>query len=192
MRHVFSRRRIVWLALVVVLAGAGAAAGVLQAGARAPSPLALVSANFAALNSAETVRRGPTDGATPGRAHALGRGKAFAWEHDGAVCWSAGIASGCADPSPANEHGIDMTVSDPDLIRQGEPARVAGLAVDSIVRVTATLQDGTTLSAVPVDNWYEITLPETSAPWDVTRVSATGRSGRIISVDVSLHAPAVP
>jgi hypothetical protein len=200
MRHVILRRRILWLALVVVLAGAGTAAGVMRAGAGASSPLALVPANFAALHAAETLspdvpseKQGPgaTERPAPGAVHALGRGKAFAWDRDGVVCWSAGITSGCADPSPGTEHGIDVTVGDRDLIRQGEPAQVYGLAVDSIVRVTATLQDGTTLTAVPVDNWYQIELPDTAAPWDVTRVSIRGRSGRVLSVDVALHAPAV-
>jgi hypothetical protein len=91
-----------------------------------------------------------------------------------------------------NEHGIDVTIEDPDLIGQGEPAQIVGLAVDSIVRVTATLENGEILSAAPVDNWYEIKLPDTAAPWDVARVSAQVRSGRRISVDVALHAPAVP
>jgi hypothetical protein len=201
MRHVLLRRRILCLASIMVLAGAGAAAGVMRAGARTPSPLALVPGNFAALNAPATVTpnvpdqiQGPgaADPPAPGTVHALGHGKAFAWIHDGAVCWSAGLVSGCADPSPANEHGIDVTVGDPDLIQQGKPAQVSGLAVDSIVRVTATLVDGTTFSAVPVDNWYEISLPDTAAPWDVTRVAARGRSGRVLSIDVALHAPAVP
>ena len=117
---------------------------------------------------------------------------AFAWVHAGAVCSSADIASGCADPSPSTEHGIDITISDPDLIRAGRPAQVAGLAVDSVVHVTATLNDGLTLSAVPVDNWYDITLPETAAPWDVIRVAAQTRSGRTLSQTVALHQPAVP
>jgi hypothetical protein len=187
-----TRRRIVLLAFGVVLAGAGAAAGVMRAGARTSSPLALVPANFAALNAADTVRPGPTSPSASGEVHALGGGKAFAWNHAGEVCWSSGIASGCADPSPVNDHGIDVTIDDPDVIRQGEPAQVVGLAVDSIVRVTATLEDGRALSAAPVDNWYEIELPDTAAPWDIVRVSAQVRSGRRISVDVALHAPAVP
>jgi hypothetical protein len=187
-----TRRRILLLAFGVVLAGVGAAAGVMRAGARAPSPLALVPANFAALGAAGTVRPGPTNQPAPGVVHALGRGKAFAWTHDGEVCWFSGIASGCADPSPGNDHGIDVTIDDPDLIRQGEPAQVVGLAVDSIVGITVTLEDGQTLSAVPVDNWYEVKLPDTAAPWDVARVSAQVRSGQSIFVDVPLHAPAVP
>jgi hypothetical protein len=187
-----TRRRILLLAFGVVLAAIGAAAGVMRAGARPPSPLALVPANFAALNAANTARRGPTSPSASGETHVLGGGKAFAWNDDGEVCWSSGIASGCADPSPVNDHGIDVTIDDPDLIRQGEPAQVVGLAVDSIVRVTATLEDGQTLSAAPVDNWYEITLPDTTAPWDVARVSAQVRSGQRISVDVALRAPAVP
>ena len=187
-----TRRRLVLLGFGIVLAGAGAAVGVMRAGARTPSPLALVPANFAALNAADTVRRGPTNQLASGEVHALGHGNAFAWNHGGEVCWSSGIASGCADPSPVNDHGIDVTIDDPDFIRQGEPAQVVGLAVDSIARVTATLENGQTLSAAPAANWYEIKLPETAAPWDVARVSAEVRSGRSVSVDVTLHAPAVP
>jgi hypothetical protein len=185
-----TRRRILLLAFGLVLAGAGAAAGVMRAGAGASSPLALVPANLAALNAADTIR--PGGQTAPGGVHALGRDRAFAWNDDGKVCWSSGIASGCADPSPGAEHGIDVTVADPDRIRQGEPARIGGLAVDSIVRVTATLEDGRTFAAVPVDNWYEIKLPDTAAPWDVARVSAQVRSGHSVAVDVPLRAPAVP
>jgi hypothetical protein len=187
-----TRRKILLFAFGVVLAGAGAAAGVMRAGTGASSPLALVPANLTALNAADTIRPGVTKQSEPGQVHALGRGKAFAWNQDGEVCWSSGIASGCADPSPGAEHGVDVTVADPDMIRQGEPAWIGGLAVDSIVRVTATLENGQTLSAVPVDNWYEIELPDTAAPWDVARVSAHVRSGQSISVDVALHPPAVP
>ena len=187
-----TRRRILLLAFGVVLAGAGAAVGVMRAGAGASSPLALVPANLAALNAADTISPGVTKPEVPGVVHALGRGKAFASSHDGEVCWSSGIASGCADPSLGAEHGIDVTVGDSDTIRQGEPAWIRGLAVDSIVRVTATLEDGRTFSAVPVDNWYEIRLPSTAAPWDVARVSAQVRSGERISLDVPLNAPAVP
>ena len=185
-----TRRRILLLAFAVIFAGAGAAAGVMRAGAGASSPLALVPANFAALNAADTIR--PEKQSAPGEVHVLGRGKAYAWNHDGEVCWSSGIASGCADPSPATEHGIDVTIADPDSIRQGEPAWIGGLAVDSTVRITATLEDGRTLATAPVDNWYEIKLPNTAAPWDVARVSAQVRSGQSISLDVPLNAPAVP
>src|SRR5438034_8427203 len=157
MRPILSRRRTLGIALILVLAGIGAAAGVMRAGARASSPLALIPANFAALNTASTAlpglpaqADGPSSayGPAPGTVHSLGRGMAFAWVHAGAVCSSADIASGCADPSPSTEHGIDITISDPDLIRGGRPAQVAGLAVDSVVHVTATLNDGSTLSAV--------------------------------------------
>jgi hypothetical protein len=187
-----TRRQILLFAFVGLLAGAGAAAGVMRGGAGPSSSLALVPANLAALNAADTIRPEVTKQSAPGGVHALGRGKAFAWNQDGEVCWSSGIASGCADPSPRAEHGIDVTVGDPDMIQQGEPAWIGGLAVDSIVRVTATLENGQTLSAVPVDNWYEIELPDRAAPWDVARVSAQVRSGRRISVDVALHPPAVP
>jgi hypothetical protein len=161
--------------------------------------LALIPGNFAALNSSATVRPalpsqapGPAPGyaPAPGTLHALGRGNAFAWIHNSAVCWTAGIAGGCADPSPSTEHGIDITLSDPDSSRQGQPAEVSGLAVDGVVQVTVTLKDGTTLSTTPTNNWYEITLPSDAATWDVTRVTAQTRLGRTLSQDVSLDAPA--
>jgi hypothetical protein len=199
-KRFLSRRWFLTAALILLVVGAGAAAGVMRAGAKPPSSLALIPGNFAALNSSATVRPalpsqapGPAPGYAPsaGTLHALGHGNAFAWIHNSAVCWTAGIAGGCADPSPSTEHGIDITLSDADLSRQGEPAEVSGLAVDDVVRVTATLKDGTMLSATPTNNWYEITLPSEAATWDVTRVAAQTRSGRTLSQDVNLQAPAV-
>ena len=172
----------------------------MRAGAKPASPLALTPANFAALSAPGTARAGvpsgvhapaPGYGPADGAVHVLGHGKAFAWVREGAVCWSSGIASGCADSSRSNEHALDAVISDADEVRQGEPARIAGLAVDGVVRVAATMKDGSTLAAVPVDNWYEIDLPGTAAPWDVARVSATLRSGRTTSLEVTLSAPAV-
>jgi hypothetical protein len=198
-RRFLSRRWFLAAALILLVGGAGAASGVMRAGTKPPSSLALIPGNFAALNSSATVRPalpsqapGPAPGYAPsaGTLHALGHGNAFAWIHNSAVCWTAGIAGGCADPSPLTEHGIDITLSDADLSRQGEPAQVSGLAVDDVVRITATLKDGTTLSATPANNWYEITLPTDAATWDVARVTAETSSGRILSQDVRLDAPA--
>jgi hypothetical protein len=172
----------------------------MRAGAKPSSPLALVPANFAALNAASTAVPSvppqtpspPTEyGPAPGALHALGHGKAFAWVHAGAVCSQSRVFEGCADPSPSTEHGIDITISDEDLLQQGKPVHVSGLAVDSVVRVTATLRDGSAASAAPIDNWYDITLPTDAAPWDVVRVAAQTRSGRTISQAVTLHRPAV-
>lgn len=192
-----------WVIGIVLLAAVGATAagiGVMRAGAKSPSPLALVPANFTALNAAATSAPAVASqlpapssayGPAPGAVHALGHGKAFAWVHDGAVCSQSGIFEGCADPSPSNEHGIDITISDEDFLRQGKPAHVSGLAVDSVAQVTATLKDGSALSATPIDNWYDIALPSAVAPWDVARVAAQTRSGRTISQAVTLHPPAV-
>jgi len=172
----------------------------MRAGAKPSSPLALVPANFAALNAAATAVASippqtpspPAEyGPTAGALHALGHGKAFAWIHAGAVCSQSSNFDGCADPSQSTEHGIDITISDEDLLRQGKPAHVSGLAVDSVVRVTATLRDRSTASTTPIDNWYDITLPVDAAPWDVVRVAAQTRSGRTISQAVTLHRPAL-
>lgn len=171
----------------------------MRAGAKPSSPLALVPTNFTALNAAstevpsassETSSPPAAYGPAPGALHALGHGKAFAWVHAGAVCAHSSVFEGCADPSPSTEHGIDITISDEDLLRQGKPAHVSGLAVDSVVRVTATLEDGSAVSTAPIDNWYDLTLPDGAAPWDVVRVAARTASGRTISQAVTLHAPA--
>ena len=193
------RRWAVGLALTLVFGGAGAGASAVPAGAGHPSPLALIPANFAALNSAATARPAPPSqapGPAPayapasGTVHVLGHGAAVAWARDGVVCSTSGIAGGCADPSPSAEHGIDVTLADADQPRQGQPAQVFGLAVDSVARVTVTMKDGTTLSTSPVENWYEVTLPASAATWDVSRVSALTRSGRTIPLAVTLSAPA--
>jgi hypothetical protein len=192
-------RWIVGVVFVAAVGAAGAGIGVMRAGAKPSSPLALVPANFAALNAASTAvpsvpPQTPSPsaeyGPRPGALHALGHGKAFAWVHAGAVCSQSSNFEGCADPSPSIEHGIDITISDEDLLRQGKPAHVSGLAVDSVVRVTATLKDGSALSTAPIDNWYDLTLPENAAPWDVVLVAARTASGRTISQTVTLHAPA--
>jgi hypothetical protein len=193
-------RLVILIVCLAAVGAAGAGIAVLRASAKPPSSLALVPANFAALNSAATAVPSaspaspspPTEfGPASGALHALGHGKAFAWVHDGAVCSQSGIFEGCADPSPSNEHGIDITISDEDFLRQGKPAHISGLAVDSVTHVTATLEDGSALSATPIDNWYDIVLPSAVAPWDVVRVAAQIRSGRTISQAVTLHPPAV-
>ena len=200
MRKIVFSRRAAAVGAALVLVGGGAAFGVVRAVAKPPSALALTPGNFTALRAAETARAdvptavhspAPGYGPAAGTVHALGRGKAFAWIREGAVCWSSGVAAGCANADATGSRGFDAVISDADEVGRGEPTRVAGLAVDEVVSLTATLEDGSALTAAPHDNWYEITLPGSAAPWDVDSVSARLRSGRTVSLDVTLSAPAL-
>lgn len=192
-------RRRTAAAVAGMLLAAGAAAAFIETRAEATSAsrLALDPANFAALNTPATAlsgtpaaaRVGPGYDPAPGTVHQLGRGKALAWVAAGRVCWSSGNEAGCVVSLPSQAQAIDPGVSDPDGIKQGQPARVSGLAVDGVAQVTATLKDGTRLSTTPVDNWYEIELPTSAAPWDVARIDAKMSSGETVPYDVPAIAP---
>jgi hypothetical protein len=193
-----TRRRRVAAALGVAVVAVGAALAIIETRAEATnaSRLALDPSNFAALNTPATALRGVPAGArigpgsdpAPGTVHELGRGAALAWVAADRVCWSSGHAAGCAVPLASEAQAIDPVLSDPDAIKQGQPTRVSGLAIDGVTQVTATLKDGSRLSSTPIDNWYQIELPASAAPWDVTRIEAKMSSGETIPFDL----PAVP
>lgn len=161
-----------------------------RATATSTSSVALIPSNFAALKSPNTARPaatphgpGPEFAPAPGTVHALGEGAALAWvSSDARVCWSAGNASGCAENSPSVQ-AIDITISDPDQIGRGEPVTIHGLAVDGVAEVVAVLTDGSRLAAAPVNNWYEIALTASAAPWDVSRIQARLDNGQRFTYD---------
>jgi hypothetical protein len=85
---------------------------------------------------------------------------------------------------------IDWTINDPDGPGTGSPARVIGLAVDGVTSVEVTLEDGRATSAAPVDNFYEVSLPNDALPWDVATVVARLANGTAFTQTVSISAPA--
>jgi hypothetical protein len=165
------------------------------ASATADSPLALLPGNVAALNAPSTVVPNPPAYARSGEApasgtvHALGDGAAFAWVISDRICWSTRHAGGCLVSLPSAVQAIDPVVGDPDGIRSGHPAEVFGIAVDAVQQVTAFLVNGSQFSATPIDNWYEIELPPSAAPWDVARIEAQTAGGKTISYDLPTRPP---
>lgn len=175
---------------VVVVAGAVSAAVVFGTRAAATSnggpAMLIVPANVHALNApAKAIAGEPPEahgmGAgldpVPGTVHRLGDG-VVAWPAGDRVCYYEKTGGGCILPET---RGIDVVISDPDGTRQGKPAQVSGVAVDAVANVTATLKDGSAISAEPVDNWFVIDLPGSAAPWDVTHVSALDTAGAVIA-----------
>jgi hypothetical protein len=166
-----------------------------RANATGDSPLALLPGNVAALDSPSTVVRNVPPFARIGEApapetvHTLGNGAAFGWVISDRICWSDRHGGGCIVASPSDDQAIDPTVSDPDGTRSGQPARVSGIAVDSVTEVTAFLVNGSQFSATPVANWYEIDLPPSAAPWGVAHIEARTASGRVIPYDLPTRPP---
>jgi hypothetical protein len=166
-----------------------------RASATGDSPLALLPGNVAALNAPNTVVPNPPPYArigetpAPGTVHALGDGAALAWVISDRICWSTRHAGGCIVSSPSAVQAIDPVISDPDGIRSGQPAEVFGIAVDAVNQVTAFLVNGSQFSATPIDNWYEIDLPPSAAPWDVARIEARSASGQVIPCDLPTRPP---
>lgn len=173
------RRAAAALAVAIVAVASTIAFVETRADATTASRWALDPANFVALNTPATALSGLPPAAhveagydpAPGTVHQLGHG-ALAWVAAGRVCWSSDNEAGCAVSVPSEAQAIDPGVSDPDGIREGQPARLSGLAVNGVTQVTAVLKDGSRLSTAPVENWYEIMLPSSAAPWDVTRIEA--------------------
>jgi hypothetical protein len=135
--------------------------------------------------------KAPSPELAPGASaiHSLGHGKAVAWNHAGQICWSAGQFAGC---EPTNlPRGIEAFLSDPDQVGAGLPARVSGVAVDGVVKVIATRDDGSTLAVSPSANWYEIELPDGASPWSVPKVEAVFADGTSITTITGAKAPAI-
>ena len=184
---------------VVISLGVGVATGA-DTKKRVANPAALVASNLSALRSPATRladlpagAQAPSRELSPaaGAVHSLGRGKAAAWETGAQVCFAMGPFAGCVANTPKTRRGISSALVDPDQIGSGIPAAATGLAVDGVVGVTATLDDGRTLSTAPVENWYEIQLPDGIAPWQVRQVVATFRNGDSITTVTGARRPGV-
>lgn len=184
------------VALVAVSLGVSVALGA-HSKSKADSSMSLSPANFAALSSNANVTSVPSGGAAPaigvaarGVGHTLSHG-ATAWVQDGEVCWATAASSGCIPNGGGGQLAFDPVISDPDQAGSGLPARVAGVAVDGVKRVEATLEDGTSVSAAPSNNWYEIDLPKNELPWSVSKVEAFLSNGETVTVNVPTTAPAI-
>jgi hypothetical protein len=143
--------------------------------------------NIAALRSAATALAtvptgvhapSPSDRPSAGTVHTLGNGKAYAWARNGETCWSAGASYGVAACAiQTSGFDFDALIHDPDALSSGQPAHVSGIAADDVQRVVATLTDGSTFTAVPTANWYDIALPADVSMDQVTEVTATLSDG---------------
>lgn len=152
-------------------------------------------AHVASLHMTRTAVSGVPDltrmigpGATPaaGQAHRIGpAGMTLAWVNQGAICEVQESGGGCVPPI---DRPIEVTISDPDVVGKGQPERVVGLAVDGVTNVAATLADGRTLHGAPVDNFYEILLPDDVTPTAAMTVRATMADGSTYTEQV-LGAP---
>ena len=132
----------------------------------------------------------PTDLApSDGRVRPLGHAH-YAWTRGKSICHvDRSGTGGCFERflSPVN-----ATIGDDDAIGSGVPASVRGLVTDDVATVTVVLKDGTRVSGGVVDNAFEIYLPESAAPWDVTGEDLTMRDGSAVFVTETVRAPAIP
>lgn len=148
-------------------------------------------AHFSALRSASTLVAGlPTAvqhvgieyRPAAGQVHRLGpSGMVAAWVHGGEVCEAESSSWGCVPPQPGP---VELTAEDPDVVGAGEPPRALGLAVDGVVDVRVTLDDGRRMHAAPVDNSYSIDLPADALPPYSMTVEATMSDGSVFRTHV--------
>ena len=180
-------------ATVIVLAGV---AGVIfnpfkAAAGQGPT---LAASSFAALSSttnlvagvpAAVTKLGPEYTPAAGQVHALSGG-AYAWRSGSQTCWATSHSSGCLDPL---QQPIDWSVGDADVAGSGAPTQVYGLAVDGVSSVTATLADGSQITATPSSNFYTLSLPTQDGPWDVTSITAAFGAGGRYTTSVAIAKP---
>jgi len=148
-------------------------------------------AQFSALRSVATLVAGLPDAARgvgagyrpeAGQVHRLGpNGIVLAWLHGGEVCEAEASSWECVPPQPGP---IELTAEDPDVVSAGEPPRALGLAVDGVVDVKVTLDDGRTMHAAPVDNFYSIDLPADARPPYPMTIAATMSDGSVFRTHV--------
>ena len=118
---------------------------------------------------------GPAYTPTAGEVHRIGPGeRAFAWIHAGQVCYVQSFGGGCVPPLPAP---ISLTVADPDIVGEGQPATALGLAIDDVVAVEVTLVDGRKAAGAPVRNFFYVELPTGAAPWQAASIEARMADG---------------
>jgi len=184
------------LVLVLTVAALASAVGLIVANASAEKHgydgPGLVPSNVSALTSERTRLDGiPKDlvGATgdlaprPDTVHVLGGGIAYAWvTASGRICSSALLSGGCLD-SP--KVPIEVIGADPDVVGGGKPPQVYGIASDEVRSVTANLDNGRSITADVIDNFYVITLPEGVPPWIPMTVVANLKDGTAVSERVS-------
>lgn len=147
--------------------------------------------HFSALRTASTLVAGVPAAAqhvgveyrpAAGQAHRLGpSGIVVAWVHGGEVCEAESSSWGCVPPQPGP---VELTAEDPDVVGAGEPPRALGLAVDGVVDVRVTLDDGRTMHAAPVANFYSIDLPADALPPYSMTVEATMSDGSVFRTHV--------
>lgn len=184
------------LAFVMAVATLASAVGLIVANASAEKHgydgPGLVPSNVSALTSERTRLDGiPKDlaGATgdlaprPRTVHVLGRGIAYAWvTASGRICSSALLSGGCLD-SPRVP--IEVIGADPDVVGSGKPPQVYGIASDEVRSVTVNLDDGRSITAPVIENFYVITLPEGVLPWIPMTVVANLKDGTSFSERVA-------
>jgi hypothetical protein len=144
-------------------------------------------ANIAALTSERTRVAGlpaPVAGLqlgdvspSPGTVHALGAG-ALAWSKAGRVCFYQRLTAGCVDQV---DKPINIVVADPDVVGGGAPLRASGVATDEVKSVAVLLEDGRTLAAAAVGNFYDIELPSDIGPSSSFTVEARLKDGTAYS-----------
>ncbi len=186
------RRPRVVLLLALLAVAVASAIGLIVANASAEKHgydgPGITPSNLSALTSESTRLAGIPDdlsGRTgslaprPASVHVLGAGVAYAWiTTSGRICMSALLTGGCLD---ALKEPIDIVGADPDVIGGGDPGQVYGIAGDDVASVTVRLDDGRSVTADVVDNFYVVTLPdgvEACAPMSVV---ANLRDGNAIS-----------
>jgi hypothetical protein len=179
--QLLSRRLMVVIAVVVALGGSTAALAVYYFGPRSISP-----ANISALSDPTSVAPAslpvysgsPDERPVVGSVHFVGDGRALVWLSTGELCWSTQLTagshgmSGCVGVADAVDSPIPIAPLIGPAAGTTAPIHVQGLAVDAVARIKVALRDGSTVSGVPEQNWYDIELPPSAAASDVVRVTA--------------------
>jgi hypothetical protein len=147
----------------------------------------ITAANIAALTSQQTRLAGLPDpvselhlgdmSPSSGTVHALGAG-ALAWAKGGRVCFYQRLTAGCVDEV---NKPISIVVADPDVVGGGAPPRASGIATDEVKSVAVRLDDGRTLTAAAVGNFYDIELSSDIGPSSSFTVEARLKDGTAYS-----------
>ncbi len=146
-----------------------------------PSNLSALTSESTRLAGIPDDLSGQTGSLAPrtGSVHVLGRGVAYAWvTASGRICSSALLSGGCLDNL---KEPIDITAADPDVVGGGNPGQVYGIAGDDVASVTVRLDEGRSVTADAVDNFYVVTLPDGVEACAPMTVVANLRDGNAIS-----------
>jgi hypothetical protein len=186
------RRVLVSVAAVIVAVGCVGAAlayHFLSDTSLTPANISALTDPTTALPAGTPVYAGaPGELPSPGAAHTVGNGAAVAWMHGHELCWSTVLTpedhgvSSCGELRPNIPIPFTPIVhTDGDL--QSGPVHVFGLTVDAVNSVVVTLEDGSTYSAVPTENWFDVALPAGDFS-SVATVTATLDDGSVYPVPI--------